>query len=66
MGNIESIKHAIESLSESDYAELRRWFADKEWAEWDKEFEEDVVAGRLDFLKEEALEEKRKGLLKEL
>lgn len=33
---------------------LRQWFAERDWAAWDREVEEDAKSGRLDFLAEEA------------
>jgi hypothetical protein len=66
MLNVEEIKTAIESLSMREYGMLREWFSEKDWKIWDKEIEKDSEAGKLDFLIEEALFEKRKGKLKEL
>ena len=44
------IQQAIMSLPKSDYARLRSWLFEYDWQEWDREFEEDVKAGRLDAL----------------
>ena len=63
MTSIAEIKQAILELNEADYVELRRWFSELDWEKWDRELEEDVAAGRLDFLKEEALEAKKNGTL---
>ena len=60
------IKQAIMNLPRSDYARLRNWLFEYDWQEWDREFEEDVKAGRLDALAAEAMEAKRQGTLKEL
>lgn len=38
----------------SEFARLRKWFAEKDWEMWDKQIEIDVAAGKLDFLIEEA------------
>jgi len=40
-------------------AAFRAWFAEFDAAVWDKQFEEDVAAGRLDQLAEEALRDLR-------
>ena len=64
--NVNAIKKAIESLPKEDYSQLRRWFSDRDWEEWDARMEEDSESGRLDFLIEEALEEKQAGDLKDL
>ena len=66
MSTVAEIQQAILALSEAEYTELRRWLLDEDWERWDREFEEDVRAGRLDFLKAKALEAKRQGTLREL
>jgi hypothetical protein len=66
MSKVDEIKSAIENLPEEDYVELRQWFLEKDWQEWDKQIEEDSESGRLDFLIKEALDEKAKGKLKDL
>ena len=60
------IQKAILGLSKAEYADLRDWLLDEDWERWEQEFEEDVKAGRLDFLKAEALEAKARGELKDL
>ena len=66
MPTVGELKDAILGLSESEYTELRRWLLDHDWERWDREFEEDVLAGKLDFLKTEALEAKTNGELRDL
>jgi hypothetical protein len=66
MSKVEDIQGAIQSLSQDEYARLRRWFAARDWAAWDGEIEKDSDSGALDFLVEEALDEKAKGDLKEI
>ena len=66
MTKLERIKEEIESLPEKDFARLRKWLADKDWKKWDREIERDSAAGRLDFLAQEALDEKKKGELGDL
>ena len=66
MIEIEEIKNAIESLPEDDYIQFRYWFSERDWKQWDAQIEEDSASGKLDFLIEEAFEEKRKRKLKEL
>jgi Enoyl-(Acyl carrier protein) reductase len=66
MSKLEKIQAAIESLSEEEYSRLREWFSEKDWEQWDKEIEVDSQSGKLDFLVEEALEEKSQGRLKDL
>lgn len=64
--SVEEIKAIIEKLPERDFIMLRKWILEKDWEKWDKEIEEHSRKGLLDFLVEEALEEKRAGKLKDL
>ena len=66
MITVEEIKKAIGSLPEKEYVSLRNWFSEKDWEKWDKKIVKDSKAGKLDFLIEEALNEKKRGLLREL
>ena len=66
MSKVDKIKEAIESLPEEEYAQLRQWFSEKDWQKWDRQIEADSKSGKLDFLIEEALNEKAKGKLKTL
>ena len=66
MSTVDEIQAAIEALPEEDYVELRQWFSEKDWQKWDKQIKMDSESGKLDFLIEEALDEKSKGQLKEL
>ncbi len=66
MSKINSIRKAIETLSEDEYAQLRQWFSERDWKRWDQEIEEDSRSGKLDFLVREAFEEKRQSKLKDL
>ena len=66
MIQVEEIQAAIVSLPEEDYVRLRQWFANRDWEQWDKQIEVDSEAGKLNFLIQEALNEKAKGNLKDL
>ncbi len=66
MVSVEKIKSIIEKLPEREFIEIRNWILEKDWEKWDKKIEEDSQKGLLDFLIEEALEEKREGKLKDL
>jgi hypothetical protein len=66
MSKIDQLKAEIESLPREEFAEIFRWFSEKQWEKWDEEIEADSQAGRLDFLVREAREEKAKGGLKDL
>ena len=60
MAQVELIQAKIESLSQEEYARLRRWFAEKDWERWDKQIAKDPASGKLDFLIDEALSAKVK------
>ena len=66
MSSVADIQEAILSLPAEEYAQLREWFTDLDWAKWDREIEADDEAGRLDFLVAAALEAKEKGTLQEI
>jgi hypothetical protein len=66
MNTIERIQQGIENLSPEDYAQLRKWFAERDWREWDDQIASDSEAGKLNFLLEEAADEKKAKKLSEL
>ena len=55
MGKVEKIEQEIKQLSEDELAQLREWFAAFDAEAWDRQFEADVSAGKLDALGEKAL-----------
>lgn len=61
MSTIEEIERAVERLSPDALRAFRDWFAAHDAAVWDRQFSEDVAAGKLDALAEEALAEHRAG-----
>ena len=61
MSTVQEIENAIRRLTPEDLAAFRAWFAEFDAAAWDRQFEEDVAAGRLNQLAEEALQEFRAG-----
>jgi hypothetical protein len=58
VGEIES---AVSRLSPKELSAFRDWFADFDAAAWDRQLEQDVSAGRLDKLAEEALSDLKGG-----
>lgn len=66
MNTVERIQQEIESLPPEEYAQLRKWFADRDWKNWDTRLESDSEAGKLDFLIEEAMKEKKAKKLGEI
>ena len=65
MSKVDELKAAIEELPENEYKKLRKWFSEKDWQKWDKEIERDSKSGKLDFLIDDALDQKKKGKLKD-
>jgi hypothetical protein len=61
MSTVHEIEDAIRKLPDEDLAALRAWFAEFDAAAWDRQFERDVVEGRLEALAEEALRDLREG-----
>lgn len=61
MGSVNEIEEAVLKLSEAELAAFRAWFAEFDAEAWDRRIENDVAAGRLDVLANEALEDLRAG-----
>ncbi|MBU2601520.1 MAG: hypothetical protein KKA32_05050 [Actinobacteria bacterium] len=61
MGKLENIERQIKDLSPQEMAELREWFAALDAEAWDRQFEADVRAGKLDALAEKALQAHASG-----
>jgi hypothetical protein len=66
MTRVEQLEQEIEKLKPEEFAQLRDWLLEKDWTAWDRQLEEDVAAGRLDKLAEEALAEHARGETTEL
>jgi hypothetical protein len=61
MSPVEIIERQIEQLSTDELASLREWFARYDAETWDRQFEQDVQAGKLDALAERALQSHAAG-----
>lgn len=61
MSTVSEIENAVRMLSRNDLTAFRDWFLGFDAAAWDKQFEEDVAAGRLDALADEAIRDLREG-----
>ena len=63
MSKVEAIEQQIEKLSPKELAAFRRWYAAFDAEAWDRQFETDVKAGKLDALADKAASSwKRDGL----
>lgn len=61
MSTLEEIESAISNLQQDQLAAFRAWFVRFDSEMWDKQFETDVAAGRLDKLADEALRDLDQG-----
>jgi len=66
MPRLETLQDEIAKLSPEDFAKLREWLLEKDWAEWDRQLEADAAAGKLDKLFESAEADHRAGKSREL
>ena len=66
MSTILEIEAAVQSLSRNELMNFREWFMGFDAGAWDRQFQEDVAAGRLDALAEEAIRDLGEGRCTEL
>ena len=61
MSTVEQIEAAILKLSSQELSQLADWVLDLDEQRWDEQIEQDIAAGKLDFLAQEALAEFEAG-----
>lgn len=61
MTRVQALEREVEALSRDELVAFRQWFEVYDAEAWDGQFEQDVQAGKLDALAEEALEEYEAG-----
>jgi len=66
MARVEELANEVQQLNRRELAAFRNWFRKYDSDAWDKEIEEDVLAGRLDQLASEAIKKHKAGRTKEL
>jgi hypothetical protein len=66
MSTIQDIESAVSQLPLEQYRRFREWFEAFEAEAWDRQFEADVAAGKLDRLAQQAIEHFRAGRCTEL
>ena len=59
--SVRELEAAVSNLSREELAAFRKWFVEFDAEIWDKQFEEDVAAGRLDKFAEEAIADLKEG-----
>ena len=66
MDDLDDIKERVEHLSPEKQAELRTWFLEKDYQDWDAQIARDLKAGKLDALIAEAKADRDAGLARDL
>ena len=66
MTTAEEICGAVRRLPKRELTKFRKWFVAHDAAAWDRQFAQDVAAGRLDRLAREALRDLRAGRCSDL
>lgn len=61
MSTVKQLEEQIRQMTEEELAAFRRWFAEFDAEVWDRQFEADVRAGKLDSLAEQALRDHESG-----
>jgi len=66
MSRVENIEVQISEFSAAELAAFREWFIEYDASAWDRQFEADVKAGKLDRLGDQALSDHAAGRSSEL
>ncbi len=66
MSTIEEIEAAVRQLPPAKRAEFRAWFQSFDATDWDKQSEDDITSGNLDWLADEAMSDSQAGRCSEL
>ena len=61
MSSMQELEEAVSQLSPEDRAAFRAWYAKFDAEEWDRRLETDVAAGQLDWLVQEARDDRQSG-----
>jgi hypothetical protein len=64
MSRVEQIEQAIQELTPEEFAQLARRVYALEQERWERQLDQDVSSGKLDFLLDEAHSERDAGTLK--
>lgn len=66
MGKVKDIENQVKELSSEELAAFRHWFTQFDAEAWDRQFEADAKAGKLDGLADRALLDHAAGRSKPL
>jgi hypothetical protein len=61
MEKVEKVEREVQEFSTEELARFRQWFAAFDAEAWDRQFEADVKAGKLDALADRALRDHAAG-----
>ena len=61
MEKVEKVEREVQAFSVEELAKFRQWFAAFDAEAWDRQFEADVKAGKLDALADRALRDHAAG-----
>jgi hypothetical protein len=61
MSDVDNLERQVKDLSPQEFAAFRKWFFAYDGEAWDRQLEQDVVAGKLDALAEKALRDHAAG-----
>jgi len=64
MSRVEQIEQDIQELTPEEFAQLAQRVYALEQERWERQLDRDASSGRLDFLRDEAREERESGTLK--
>ncbi|CAN5236066.1 hypothetical protein BH23BAC3_BH23BAC3_31220 [soil metagenome] len=63
---IKDLETAVKKLPEQEFRKFREWLASYDAEIWDKKFEKDSAAGKLDKISSEAINDFKKGNYREI
>jgi hypothetical protein len=66
MSTLEEIEAAVQQLPPAKRAEFRAWFQSFDATDWDHQMEDDMTAGNLEWLANEAISDSKAGRCSEL
>jgi hypothetical protein len=61
MTRVEQLEQEIAKLNPDEFAQLREWLLEQDWADWDRQIEHDGAAGKLDEVMRQALADHAAG-----
>jgi hypothetical protein len=61
MTRVEQLEQQIVQLDPDEFAQLREWLMEQDWAQWDLQLERDAASGKLDRLAKQALADHAAG-----